>query len=439
MTILLCEFKIQSKKPLAPLLMPVSKPPSRTVPITETMSSVGRGYPDKLVIFKIPASSYWWVRYYTQKKILKKSTKTDNKKIAIEFAKKFYEDILLRERKLLPLGSSSSFEKVAQELLIEQEQLIERGERNEKLNINDRQKFDKDILPRFGKMNLKDITYKHLNQYVSELSLRKLKPATINNHLNLVHKVLALGQRENLIQNIPQFPKIKREDSPRGWFNLDEYDLLKNTIKDEVQLKTNIRGHEITDEMRFLVTFMVNTFLRPSDIKTLRHRNIQIVNDKNTYLRIQTDSSKTINSPIVSMQDAVGIYEDLVVFQKEKKRDTKKDDFVFFPHLTNREYALQTMRRQFDHILDKADLKHTPTGEPRTLYSCRHSAIMFRLTMGESIDLLTLARNARTSVGMIERFYAKPLQGEMNIDKIQSMKLSKSTRKRPKLSSKSVR
>jgi hypothetical protein len=125
------------------------------------------------------------------------------------------------------------------------------------------------------------------------------------------------------------------------------------------------------------------------------------------------------------MKDAVGIYNDLVKFQISKERGIKKEDFVFFPHIPNREFALQTMRRQFDHILDVADLKNTSTGEPRTLYSCRHSAIMFRLTMGESIDLLTLARNARTSVSMIERFYAKPLQGEMNIDKIQSMKRSK--------------
>jgi hypothetical protein len=51
------------------------------------------------------------------------------KKDAIEFAKKFYEDILLRERNLLPLGSSPVFERVARELLIEQSQLIERGER----------------------------------------------------------------------------------------------------------------------------------------------------------------------------------------------------------------------------------------------------------------------------------------------------------------------
>jgi hypothetical protein len=50
---------------------------------------------------------------------------------------------------------------------------------------------------------------------------------------------------------------------------------------------------------------------------------------------------------------------------------------------------------------------------------------MFRLTKGGDIDLLTLARNARTSVDMIERFYARPLQAEMNVDKIQSMRKSK--------------
>jgi hypothetical protein len=38
---------------------------------------------------------------------------------------------------------------------------------------------------------------------------------------------------------------------------------------------------------------------------------------------------------------------------------------------------------------------------------------------GKQIDLLTLARNARTSVEMIERFYASNLTAEMNIDLLQ--------------------
>jgi hypothetical protein len=47
---------------------------------------------------------------------------------------------------------------------------------------------------------------------------------------------------------------------------------------------------------------------------------------------------------------------------------------------------------------------------------------MFRLTQSNQIDLLTLARNFRKNVRMIEKFYAKPLSEEMNMDLIQSMR-----------------
>jgi hypothetical protein len=50
---------------------------------------------------------------------------------------------------------------------------------------------------------------------------------------------------------------------------------------------------------------------------------------------------------------------------------------------------------------------------------------MFRLLYGQGIDMLTLARNARTSVQMIERFYASTLDGEMNVSMIQSRRSKK--------------
>jgi hypothetical protein len=67
-------------------------------------------------------------------------------------------------------------------------------------------------------------------------------------------------------------------------------------------------------------------------------------------------------------------------------------------------------------------------GRERTLYSLRHTAIMFRLLYGEGIDMLTLARNARTSVQMIERFYASSLTGEMNVGLLQSRRKAKARR-----------
>jgi ribosomal protein L31E len=50
----------------------------------------------------------------------------------------------------------------------------------------------------------------------------------------------------------------------------------------------------------------------------------------------------------------------------------------------------------------------------------RHTAIMFRLTESKGLDLLSLARAARTSVEMLDRFYAKHLTAEMNVELIQS-------------------
>ncbi len=58
-------------------------------------------------------------------------------------------------------------------------------------------------------------------------------------------------------------------------------------------------------------------------------------------------------------------------------------------------------------------------GSARTLYSLRHTAITFRLLYGRKIDLLTLARNARASVDMVEKFYSSNLSAEMNIDLLQ--------------------
>lgn len=213
---------------------------------------------------------------------------------------------------------------------------------------------------------------------------------------------------------------------------------LKQTTQELIIQRRVVRGHQITKEMNLLITFMVNTFLRPSDIKELRHRNIQIVQGEHRYLRIQPETSKTKNSPIVTMGAAVGIYKDLIDFQQSQNRGIEKDDFVFFPHMrgehsnkkniktkTNRDYALQTIRRQFEAILEEADLKKSPSGAPRTIYSLRHTAIMFRLTLGDKIDSLTLAKNARTSVEMLERFYARHLQPEMNVGKLQSTKARK--------------
>jgi len=81
---------------------------------------------------------------------------------------------------------------------------------------------------------------------------------------------------------------------------------------------------------------------------------------------------------------------------------------------------------QFDILLNQLDLSEGVNGERRTIYSLRHTCIMYRLLYGNNIDVITLARNARTSQEMIDRFYASQLKGEDNIGMIQSRRKRRS-------------
>ena len=105
--------------------------------------------------------------------------------------------------------------------------------------------------------------------------------------------------------------------------------------------------------------------------------------------------------------------------KKTKVPMVRAEDYLFYPSL-NRDYALKQLQRQFNVLTWHSNLKYGANGEERTIYSLRHTCIMFRLTEGENIDHITLAKNARTSVDMIEKYYASRIEGEMNIDMLQS-------------------
>jgi len=86
-------------------------------------------------------------------------------------------------------------------------------------------------------------------------------------------------------------------------------------------------------------------------------------------------------------------------------------DFVFAPeHPVKRAYGYTTLYRQFELILQRANLKYSDAGDVRTLYSLRHTSLMYRLMYGGEINPLKLANNARTSVEMLERFYLAQLE-----------------------------
>ncbi|MEI9899164.1 MAG: hypothetical protein WDN31_02475 [Hyphomicrobium sp.] len=60
----------------------------------------------------------------------------------------------------------------------------------------------------------------------------------------------------------------------------------------------------------------------------------------------------------------------------------------------------------------KVNLKEDREGSRRTAYSLRHTYICFRLM--EGADIYQVAKNCRTSVEMIEKFYAAHIRTSLN-------------------------
>jgi len=69
-------------------------------------------------------------------------------------------------------------------------------------------------------------------------------------------------------------------------------------------------------------------------------------------------------------------------------------------------------RDLFKAILEEEKLQVDREGNPRTAYSLRHTYICLRLL--EGADIYQIAKNCRTSVEMIEKYYASHLKTQLN-------------------------
>jgi integrase len=249
--------------------------------------------------------------------------------------------------------------------------------------------------------------------------------------------VRAFRQSENayLEKLARQAPKLRTASVPRGGFTPQELLTLWRTARRMAQVgpeamriesthrdtqgRLFARDAPIPVEMRWLIAFMVNSFMRPSDLKNLQHQHVEVVRGRYTYLRLRLPESKRHTETIITLRPAVRIYERLLALSQSRERASPMD-YVFYPEVRNRKSAMMAMDHHFRRVLEHAGLRQGQRGQTRSLYSLRHTAITFRLLYGQGIDLLTLAKNARTSVAMIEKFYASELNPEMNVGMLQS-------------------
>jgi integrase len=347
-----------------------------------------------------------------------------------------------------PAVDQASFEKrnnfkfIAEKLLDLEWERVGRSELSSASVGIQRNRLDAHVLPFFRYVAPTQVTHVDLEGFVSRLTQHQLSSTTISQYLVLVRKLLKLAVRQGLLKEVPEFPRVKVTTKPRSMLSLTEYRKLAQTAlkmsRSGVQappLKST-EGHRdrfwvaprnmrLAPDMFWVIRFMVNGFFRPGDLRQLKHKHVTIVRGVTTYLRLNLPETKKHDKPMVTMQAAVHVYES-ALRHGQAHGFGNPEDFVFLPAEKDRNYALAVLGFWFKWVIREAGLPITDEkNRPRTLYCLRHTSIMFRLLYGQGIDMLTLARNARTSVQMIERFYASSLDGEMNVSMIQSRRTSK--------------
>jgi len=162
---------------------------------------------------------------------------------------------------------------------------------------------------------------------------------------------------------------------------------------------------------------MVNTGLRPDEASRLEYRDVKVVVDDDSgdrILEIEVRGKRGVGY-CKSIPGAVMPY-----LRMRKRFNPKERDPIWGP----------VQRELLNAILDKLDMKKDREGNPRTAYSLRHTYICLRLM--EGADIYQVAKNCRTSVEMIEKYYAAHIKNMLDASAINVRRKPKSRRHLPR-------
>ena len=378
---------------------------NRLTPIEGTKETIS-GYPNKLVVYKTDASSFYWVRLYYNGRYHTKSTKSESVKEAKKFAVNFYEDILFSAKSNKVSDKKKSFAVVSQRYMKSNENIA-----NKEVFRTENSRYKSDILPFFGEQEIDTITNHQLTQFVEKLKQRNLSTSSIKHFMVVISKIFKFALANDLMKHIPTFPRIVgrlKTAQKRDYLTIQEYEEFHKVAEKLAKDNTVVRGVALTIEYKYLIQFMVNSFIRPSDIRVLKHKHVKLkVDDKDKWLVLSHPATKTTATDVHTMPTCRFIYQEILKYRKSNNEPCGPDDYVFLPSYKNRTTVMSIIIRMINRIVIESGIEER-TGKNITCYSLRHTAIMMNLIRG-NVNTLALARNCRTSQSMIDKFYASHL------------------------------
>lgn len=359
----------------------------------------------RLRLYQRPKSRAWQCATYFDGKEWRASTRQESLSRAKDIAEDWYLELLGKHRNGT-LKSGRTFAQATEKFLPEYE-LLTQGQRNPRYVKQHGDRLRVHLLPFFGEKVLSEITPGLVQEYRvhrAKTSGAGKPPArsTLHHEIVTLRLVLKAAQRHGWIEHVPDLSppyKASGKITHRAWFSPEEYKKLYEATRRRAQKPLKTRYKWESEQLHDYVLFMANTGLRPDESAHLEYRDVSVVVDEATQekiLEIEVRGKRGIGF-CKSMPGAV------LPFERLKKRNKPAPTDRLFP---------QTHRQLFNTILVEQKLKTDRDGRRRTAYSLRHTYICMRLM--EGADIYQIAKNCRTSVEMIENFYAAHIKNTLD-------------------------
>ena len=351
----------------------------------------------KLHVYKRGHGRYWQCSTYLAGKNRRVSTKEESLAHAKDFAEDWYLGLKGKHR-AGALRDGKTFSEAATQFLREY-RVLTAGQRNQQYVDGHERRLRLHLLPFFGEHLLTEITAGLVQEYRID-RVEKSPPdkpparSTIHQEIVVLRQVLKTGHRHGWIQSLPDLsPPFRSQPkvTHRAWFSPEEYRQLYEATRRRAAQPIRKRWKWACEQLHDYVLFMANTGLRPDESARLEYRDVAIVEDEGsgeTILEIEVRGKRGVGY-CKSTSGAVR------PFGRLRKRNRPEPTDRLFP---------STHRELFNAILDELGLKLDRDGNRRTAYSLRHTYICLRLM--EGADIYQIAKNCRTSVEMIEKYYA---------------------------------
>ena len=369
---------------------------------------------NKVQLYMRPNSPHWQCACSIAGKQRRTSTKEESLSRAKDVARDWYLGLMGKYR-AGELKEGVTF-RTAAEHFVKEFEVITEGERNKEYIKSLSISLNVHLLPFMGDRVVTDITPGLVQEYrvhrmTSRIDKKTGLPkrpsrSTMHHEVIALRHVLKTANRHGWLPYLPDISapyKMSGKIAHRAWFSPEEYKTFYKATGERAKNPKKERWRSACEDLHDYVLFMVNSGLRPDEAKRIEIRDIDIVVDgpgQEEILHIAVRGKRGVGY-CKTMPGAV------LPFKRMKERHSMGPNQLLFPKI---------QRELFNTLLDELGMKHDREGNPRTSYSLRHTYICFRLM--EGADIYQVAKNCRTSVEMIEKYYASHIKNMLDASAI---------------------